>query len=298
MADAVVLHPITGPPGSRLAALLGHGLEPVAPFRGTIGGFARVVASVSAAESEIAAARRGLPDGDALSEAVAVRLLRSGHEIVWGPPLVVDSVRSLLEFCRSRGRSAVELARSDPSLVPELQIGAWFDAPWRTRSLRSFAGAESNDWIARLALLSERWLKTAADFAFWAGARDRSTAPEWRRLTRSSYVALVYHRFAGELKPGQERIDIAPRRFERQLRALRMIRCHPLSPEEVLSFHVGRADRLADRSFVITVDDALADCVLPLARHSQWSRSCSSAPRRWAEKRIGSRMSRSRHGPT
>ncbi len=48
-----------------------------------------------------------------------------------------------------------------------------------------------------------------------------------RRLDGRSYVVLVYHRFAGELKPGQERIDISPRRFARQLRALRLVGFRP-----------------------------------------------------------------------
>jgi peptidoglycan/xylan/chitin deacetylase (PgdA/CDA1 family) len=159
----------------------------------------------------------------------------------------------------------VEVARTDPTLVCELQLGAWFDAPWRTRALRRAAAAAGGlpEWLA---LRGRRWVAAAADLAFWAGVRERCSEHEWQRFTSSSYVMLVYHRFAGELKPGQERIDIAPRRFWRHLRALRIARSHALSPDEILSFHSSSAEPLPARSFSITIDDAVADCVPVLLR--------------------------------
>jgi len=93
---------------------------------------------------------------------------------------------------------------------------------------------------------------------------------ERRRLSGRSYVVLVYHRIAGELKPGQERIDIAPGRFSRQLRALRLVGFKPLSPEAILAFHSGEAEAVAGRGVAITVDDAIEDCVEPLRRHAAW----------------------------
>lgn len=93
---------------------------------------------------------------------------------------------------------------------------------------------------------------------------------ERRRLRGRSYVALVYHRIAGELKPGQERIDIAPRRFSRQLRALRLAGFRPLSPEAILAFHEGKAETVPRRGVAITVDDAIEDCVEPLRHHAAW----------------------------
>ncbi len=105
-------------------------------------------------------------------------------------------------------------------------------------------------------------------------------APNWldsiwgiralRRLDGMSYVVLVYHRFAGELKPGQERIDISPRRFARQLRVLRLLGFRSLDPATILAFHAGEITKLPRRSVVITVDDAIADCVEPLRRHARW----------------------------
>jgi peptidoglycan/xylan/chitin deacetylase (PgdA/CDA1 family) len=91
-----------------------------------------------------------------------------------------------------------------------------------------------------------------------------------RRLLESdTYTVLVYHRFAGELKPGQERIDISPRRFARQMRALRLAGFRPLSADEIVAFHSGR-DSIPARSVAITVDDAIEDCVEPLRRQVRW----------------------------
>jgi peptidoglycan/xylan/chitin deacetylase (PgdA/CDA1 family) len=95
--------------------------------------------------------------------------------------------------------------------------------------------------------------------------RSEASPIEHRRLT-SSYSVLVYHRFAGELKPGQERIDLAPRRFFRQLRLLRLLGFSPLSLAELLEFHSGARNDLPRRRFAITVDDAMADAVAPLRR--------------------------------
>lgn len=144
----------------------------------------------------------------------------------------------------------------------------WCDAPWRTRLLRRLRLPAR--LLAPLASRSQRWSKVRDDLAYWEGARAQATAEEWRRLT-SSYSVLVYHRFAGELKPGQERIDISPRRFYRQLRVLRLLGFRPLPLDELLAFHRGERNDLPRRSFAITVDDAMADAVEPLKRAA----SCS-----------------------
>jgi peptidoglycan/xylan/chitin deacetylase (PgdA/CDA1 family) len=119
--------------------------------------------------------------------------------------------------------------------------------------------------LAPLARLSPRWQELRDDLAHWSAVRARVSGEKWKRLT-SSYSVLVYHRFAGELKPGQERIDIAPRRFRRQLRLLRALGFKPLSLDEVLAFHRGELNELPRRRFAITVDDAMADAVEPLHR--------------------------------
>ena len=103
----------------------------------------------------------------------------------------------------------------------------------------------------------------------WRSQLERRLRSERRRLDGGSYVALVYHRFAGELKPGQERIDISPHRFRRQLRALRLLGFRPLDQEALLAFHRGEAE-IPRRAFALTVDDATADCVEPLRRAAVW----------------------------
>jgi peptidoglycan/xylan/chitin deacetylase (PgdA/CDA1 family) len=144
----------------------------------------------------------------------------------------------------------------------------WSDAPWRTRLLRRLRVPAAA--LAPLGALSPRWRELREDLAFWAGVRSQSTPAEWRRLS-SSYSVLVYHRFAGELKPGQERIDIAPRRFQRQLRALRLLGFEPLPLDDLLAFHRGERNELARRRFAITVDDAMADAVEPLLQAAHLS---------------------------
>ncbi len=144
----------------------------------------------------------------------------------------------------------------------------WCSAPWRTRLLRRLRVPAAV--LAPLARLSPRWRELQADLARWARVRREASPEEWRRLT-SSYSVLVYHRFAGELKPGQERIDIAPGRYYRQLRALRLLGFRPLPLADLLAFHRGELNELPRRRFVITVDDAMADAVEPLRRTAHLS---------------------------
>jgi peptidoglycan/xylan/chitin deacetylase (PgdA/CDA1 family) len=143
----------------------------------------------------------------------------------------------------------------------------WCDAPWRTRLLRRLRLPPG--LLRPLAARSPRWSELAADLAYWRGIRRQATAAEWRRLT-ASYSVLVYHRFAGELKPGQERIDISPRRFRRQLRALRLLGFQPLGVEQILAFHRGETE-IPRRAVALTADDAIADSVEPLRRAADWS---------------------------
>lgn len=139
----------------------------------------------------------------------------------------------------------------------------WCSAPWRTRMLRRLRLPAAA--VTPLARRSPRWKELRDDLAHWARLRREADDEQWRRLT-SSYSVLVYHRFAGEMKPSQERIDIAPGRYYRQLRLLRLLGFQPLPLTDLLAFHRGELNHLPRRRFVVTVDDAIADAVEPLRR--------------------------------
>jgi peptidoglycan/xylan/chitin deacetylase (PgdA/CDA1 family) len=269
VSGQIVLHGLGGAPGTRLGRLLGQGLEPLTPLRGVNGGFERIVAAISADDADLESAGEGLPEGEARAEALALRLRERGSEVTWGEPVAVAGLGDLLERCRERGRSSVAMLAADPALATGLQLGSWFDAGWRLRALRRLAGGRG--WVPRSpARRSPRGLAALADLAFWEGVRERADRRLWDRLSRDSYVALVYHRFAGEMKPGQERIDISPRRFARQLRALRLAGFRPLAAEDLIAFHTSDGAELPPRSVAITVDDGMEDCLGPLRRHADW----------------------------
>ena len=249
MTDAVVLHALAC---GRQAAPL----PTVGRLRGLVSRFDYVVANISGDEGIVEPARTGLPAGAALPEAVAVRLRREGVRLVWGEPVVVPRPRELLGFCRERGRSAVEIVRADPSLLTELQLGSWFDATWPVRLLRRPA--------MRARLPARTDLRLATDAAFWRGVRSRATASEWTLWTRTSYVALVYHRLAGERREGQERVDLAPETFARQLRALRRLGFRHLELDELLALHESAEPARTRRAFMVTLDDGFLDCLAPL----------------------------------
>jgi peptidoglycan/xylan/chitin deacetylase (PgdA/CDA1 family) len=256
------LHGVTARSGSHLAEWLEstpHLHERLAP---TVRAFSKLVFSVSGPGDVLDAAGAGLPDGAARAEALAVRLRRRGVRLEWAEPhAVFTGVDQLLDFCRRRGASSVEVMRSDPDLVTELQLGSWFHTSWRRRSVRRI---DLRTRLLRVACC----FRTLADAAFWTGVRDTATPAEWNRLTRSSYVALVYHRLAGEQRQGQEQVDLAPDRFDAQLGLLRRLGFVPLTADEIRAFHREPGRTLPRRSFVVTVDDGFRDCLEPLARQA------------------------------
>jgi peptidoglycan/xylan/chitin deacetylase (PgdA/CDA1 family) len=246
-------HALAGPSGE---------LEPAGTLRPLVCPPARLVAKLSGPTDLIARVGSGLPPGPAWAEAVAVRLRRRGVRVEWGEPVRL-SVGELLEFCEGRGRSSVEITRSDPTLLTELQLGAWLHPTAAGRALRT-ALSRTRGGRAAAGHSSSRALRWALDAAFWHGVRDTATTTEWRRLTRS-YVALAYHRLAGEGKPGQERLDLPPRAFRRQMRMLRVLRFRPLGEDDVIRLATDPAATMPRRAYVVTVDDGFADCVEPLA---------------------------------
>lgn len=162
---------------------------------------------------------------------------------------------------RRAGRRLAEAWRREGGRLGESELGTWTDAPWRTRLARRLRLPPR--LLAAVPARSPRWEALVADLAFWAGVRAGVDREGWRRLT-SSYAVLVYHRLAGELKPGQERIDLSPARFRWQLLVLRLAGFRPLPVEELLAFHRGERPTLPRRRFVVTVDDAIADAIGPL----------------------------------
>jgi peptidoglycan/xylan/chitin deacetylase (PgdA/CDA1 family) len=240
--------------------LLGSHLPLVGPFDG-------LVVGASSSPELVLGAERGLPAGSGRAEAIAVRLRRSGVAV----QLATDPVSGPADLerrCHEHGRSSVAMVRADPSLLSELHVGSWFRARWQVRlarrlacrmplAVRALHRAAPGTWSARF----------LADAAFWAGVRVEASAAEWHRLTRSSYVALCYHRVAGDNKPGQERLDVAPPTFERQLRTLRILRFRPLSEDDWLRFHGMSTARLPPRRYILTFDDGFLDAVEAARRH-------------------------------
>ena len=219
-----------------------------------------VVARVSGDRDALLEAGAGLPEGAATPEAIVIRIRRSGGEVEWGEPESFDDGRSVLSFFRARGGSSVEIMRADPTLLSDLQLGSYFAAPATRRLLRRllvFAHASA-----------AAPLEIAADAAFWGGVRRKATPREWQRLARDSYVGLYYHRIAGEGKPGQERLDVSPVVFEKQMRWLRRLRLRPLAPEALIAFHTDPQATLPRHSVVLAADDGFRDAVVALGRHA------------------------------
>jgi peptidoglycan/xylan/chitin deacetylase (PgdA/CDA1 family) len=229
-----------------------------------------MIADVSAPSAMVDRHSSSLGSGAARPEALAALLGREKANLEWGEPVVFRGLRDLARFASARGSSSIGFLRADPTLLPDLQLGSWFDVRWPLRPLRRLAAATSPVWrVAAAVVPSPRIVKLALDAAFWSGARSEASRHEWRRLTRSSYTALYYHRIAGELKARQERIDISPERFDRQVRLLRRFGFTALSADDVIAFHESADVVLPRRSYVVTVDDGFLDAVEALGRYPE-----------------------------
>lgn len=256
----VRLTSVDGPPGTPLGQWLAGPVHRRSSWPALVRPFDRIVAAVDADDPEDAAAA-----ADAGAEAIAVRRRRAGAAVTWTAPRRLPSVPALLGLARRRGQESVAAVRAEPDLLPELELGAWTEAGWRTRVARRVltrrAGAPA---IRLLARGPAGAVGLAADCAFWAGVRRAAGRAEWRRWT-ASYVVLSYHRISADAKPGQELLEVSPRRFATQMRLLRLLGFRPLAPAEVAAIHHGDAAP-PRRGFVVTADDGFLDCTEPLRR--------------------------------
>jgi peptidoglycan/xylan/chitin deacetylase (PgdA/CDA1 family) len=155
---------------------------------------------------------------------------------------------------------------TDTGPVPD-----WFAAPLRRRLLRRGLCRLPQPLLDLLGRLPGTPGRLGVDAARWRGVRRRVPRAEWRRLTRSGYTVLYYHRLAGQGKPGQERLDLPPEVFDRQLALLRRLGFRPVAVDRLLAFHAGSGGSLPRRSYVVTADDAFRDCVAPLLRNADIS---------------------------
>ncbi|MGZ4397181.1 MAG: glycosyltransferase [Gaiellaceae bacterium] len=267
---ATVLHGIAGRPGSTLEALLDGEYRGSGDYlRPLIGPFASAVTSVSA-PFELIEAAGDIPVGEAGAEALAVLLRRQGVALERGNPELLETPRQLERLCLARGRSSLAMIRSDPSLGSEMQVGSWYQVGWKGRLLRRLLlRAPRLASLLRILVRRPAALQLAADVWFWVGVRREASRREWRRLTRSSYVSICYHRLAGELKEEEIELDVPPRHFEHQLRLLRVLGYRPLSQADLLAFHADASAVLPRRRFVVTADDGYLDAILCLEQNAR-----------------------------
>jgi peptidoglycan/xylan/chitin deacetylase (PgdA/CDA1 family) len=159
---------------------------------------------------------------------------------------------------------------SDPRGEPRLS--SWYDARLRRRLVLRVLTVFPQRilYAGRRATRSHgAGRRLLGEAVIWRETRATTSRAEWKRLTASSYTVLYYHRLKGDMKPGQERIDVSPRLFEKQMRQLRRFGFRCLPAEELVAFHDGSLATLPRRGVVITVDDGFADCVEPLIGQSK-----------------------------
>jgi peptidoglycan/xylan/chitin deacetylase (PgdA/CDA1 family) len=258
------------PPGDIPDMDPASGRHPQGYLQPLVGPLGRIIAEISIEsdqETEIGAAE--LPEGSARAEAVAVLLRRAGEDLKWGEPVMHGSARAAERFAFERGWSSVDILRARPSLISEMQIGGWFNAGWRGRLARRLAvRAPYLAILTRTVVKRQGALTLSLDVWFWAGVRARATAEEWRRLTRSSYVALCYHQLSIEQLPTDWELDVPSSRFLQQLNLLKRLRYLPLTLDAVIRFHRDPTAVLGRRRFLLTADDGYRDAIDTLQRAS------------------------------
>jgi hypothetical protein len=247
----------------RAAPRLGEAERARAALQAVDGGIAMPPVALSGLPADLGNLRVDDGAGPAYLEALAARLAERGAHIEVEEPEYL-SPALLLERFHEWGRELISVVRSDASLLSRMEIGRWAETSAARRALDRASRALSVR--GRLRAARDGWWARVASAEFWRGARSAATEDEWRWLT-SSYTVLLYHRLAGELTPGQERVDVAPAKFDAQMALLRRLRFRPLEPGQLDGLTSPGAS-IGHRSMLVTVDDAFRDVVRPLLRHA------------------------------
>lgn len=166
-------------------------------------------------------------------------------------------------------RREVARVRRHPWELSASLLGTWWEAPWRKRLLRRMLVALPG----YTHIVLGRQIRPGADglgplswdLEFWRTVRREATPSEWLAWTRNSYVVLTYHRLAGSFAPGEDRMDVSPRRARRHLQGLRILGWRPLSPEEIISISRGQGPAKLRKRYVLTADDGFREAVLALS---------------------------------
>jgi glycosyltransferase involved in cell wall biosynthesis len=201
----------------------------------------------------------------------AHRLREAGARFIFVPRASVvehhdDTSRRIVDESKLRGRTAVELCRRHPPLLPHSALGGVGAPGPRKRRLQSLlirlrvspnVVARAGELVPRLRS-ARQILDFVYDYSFWYGVRQAVDDDLWHRI-RSPTIILLYHAFTrpGE---GRRRYVVSARRFARQMRWLKWRRYNVISLQSYLDSR--REHRLPPRrSVVITLDDGYSDNV-------------------------------------
>jgi glycosyltransferase involved in cell wall biosynthesis len=197
------------------------------------------------------------------------RLHEQGATFVFAPQALGfedqrEGSRDMIADAELRGGNAVELWRRHPPIISVMQLGGHWEL--------------SRAWIAfRLLLLRLRfppqllngfgyllprrfatrtWYRFLYSYCYWRGVRRAVPGDVWRRLRRGTPI-LMYHSIA-EHRKGASRYVLPVRRFERQMRWLKLRGYKVIDLEELVSSLLEH--RLPpEKAIVITFDDGYVD---------------------------------------
>lgn len=186
--------------------------------------------------------------------------LARGAAIAWDVPTVPMEPTGLCRLAQQSGLDAVATMRQVPGHLRLLELGSWTRADAAQRLRRRLLLSVPMRWNEALVGRGPEGLDRLVDGAYWRGVRRAASRQEWSMLTRS-YVVLAYHRVAGEMQAGQERLDLRPAVFRRQLRVLRLLGLRPVTVAQIVAATHGGAE-LPRRGFLLTLDDGYLDAVV------------------------------------